>query len=241
MDHGIAIRAPVGSEETEPLFVGRRPGRKLLVVCGIVSSLLYAAMLAFIPMLWEDYSSASQTVSELSAVDAPTRSVWVLVGIAWTLLYAAFGWGVWQSARGSRALRTAGGIIIVAGIVGVFWPPMHQREVLAAGGGMLTDTLHIVWTILNGVLTLLAMGFAAAAFGTRFRLYSIATMAVLLAAGAMTSGDTSRIQANLPTPWAGLWERVNIGAWLLWVLVLAVMLLRRAPQRAAASPVEPGR
>jgi ABC-type Na+ efflux pump permease subunit len=95
VDHGIAIWAPVGSEETEPLSVGPRPGRKLLMVCGIVSSLLYAAMLAFIPMLWEDYCSASQTVSELSAIDAPTRSVWVPVGIAWTLLYAAFGSGVW--------------------------------------------------------------------------------------------------------------------------------------------------
>jgi hypothetical protein len=78
------------------------------------------------------------------------------------------------------------------------------------------------------VLTLLAMGFAAAALGARFRIYSVATMAVLLAAGALTALDAPRMQANLPTPWAGVWERVNIAAWLLWVVAFAAVLPRSA-------------
>lgn len=124
--------------------------------------------------------------------------------------------------------------MIVAAALSCFWPPMHQREVLAAGGATLTDTLHLVRTALHGVLTLAAMGFAAAACSRRFRLYSAATMAILLAAGALTSLDASRIQADLPTPWAGAWERVNIGAWLLWVAVLAITLLHR--EQATAAP-----
>jgi hypothetical protein len=39
--------------------------------------------------------------------------------------------------------------------------------------------------------------------------------------------DGPRIAANLPTPWVGLWERINIGVFLLWVVVLAIALLRR--------------
>jgi hypothetical protein len=54
--------------------------RKTLLVCGILSSLLYVAMTVFIAMQWEGYSSASQTVSELSAIGAPTRSLWVALG-----------------------------------------------------------------------------------------------------------------------------------------------------------------
>jgi hypothetical protein len=50
--------------------------RKVLIVCGILSSLLYVAMNVFVPMLWEGYRSASQTVSELSAIGAPTRPLW---------------------------------------------------------------------------------------------------------------------------------------------------------------------
>lgn len=199
---------------------------RVALTCGLVSSVIYTAMLVLVPMFWSDYSSSSQTVSELSAIGAPTRPLWGTVGILWMLLYAAFGWGVWKSASG-RALRNAGGAIFVAAVVGIFWPPMHLREVLAAGGASLTDTLHIVWTAINGVLTLLAMGFTAAALGGRFRVYSIATMIIVLAAGAVTSMDASQLKANLPTPWMGTWERVNIGAWLLWIAVLSAMLSRQ--------------
>jgi hypothetical protein len=200
---------------------------RLLLGCGILSSIVYAGMLVFIPMTWAEYSSASWTVSELSAIGAPTRPLWMTVGIFWALLYAAFGWGVW-SAGERRSLRLAGIAMLAAGILSLFWPPMHQREVLAAGGATLTDDFHIVWTAMNGVLTLLAMGLGAAALGGSFRGYSIATMVTLLVAGGVTSLDAPELQANLPTPWIGAWERVNIGVWLLWVAVLSVMLLQRA-------------
>jgi hypothetical protein len=203
--------------------------RRVLLIGGVVSALLYAAMLVLVPMGWPGYSSATQTVSELSAIDAPTRSLWLRLGVAWGLLYAGFGWAVWRSAGERRALRLSGAVILAAAVIGLAWPPMHQREVLAAGGGSLTDTLHLVWTAVNGVLTLLAMGLVAAASGKRLRLYSIATMVGLLGAGALTSVDAPRVQTNLPTPWMGVWERINIGAWLLWVAVLAIVLLRRRP------------
>jgi hypothetical protein len=198
-----------------------------LLVCGIAAPLLYVAMLVFVPMGWEGYSSASQTVSELSAIGAPTRSVWVPLGIVYTLLVAAFGWGIRASTRGNRRLRVVGGLLFACGVFGLFWPPMHLREVLAAGGGTLSDTLHIVWTAGSNLLTLLAMGFAAAAFGRSFRSYSIVTMVLLVAFGVLTSVDAPRIQANLPTPWVGVWERLIIGVWMLWLVVLAVTLLRR--------------
>ena len=124
--------------------------RKVLLVSGIVSSLLYTAMLVVVPMFWQGYSSASQAVSELSAIDAPSRSIWLALGIVWSLLYLAFGAGVRVSAGPSRALRLAGSVIFISAVVGLFWPPMHRREVLGAGGGTLTDTLHIAWAMGSG-------------------------------------------------------------------------------------------
>ena len=230
-EHGIAM-VPGRTVSPAPVSEGRMAFLKLLLICGIVAPLLYVAMLVFVPLGWEGYSSASRVVSELSAIGAPTRSVWVPLGIVYTLLVAAFGWGIWLSTRGNRRLRVVGGLLIACGVLGFFWPPMHLREVLAAGGGTSSDTLHIVWTAASNLLTLLAMGFAAAAFGTRFRLYSVATMVLMVAFGAMTSVDAPRIQANLPTPWIGVWERLIIAGWMLWLVVLAVKLLRR-PRLAA--------
>jgi hypothetical protein len=219
---GTRTRARPVTELSHP---GAGPPRVLLA-CGVLASLLYAAMLLFVPMRWEGYSSASQTVSELSAIGAPTRSLWVTLAIGWTMLYAAFGWGVWKSAGDDRRLRTAGAVIIAAAVFGLFWPPMHQREVLASGGETLTDSLHIAWTAMNGILTLLVIGFGAAALGMRFRLFSIATIVILAAAGILTGMEAPGVSANLPTPWIGVWERINIGIWLLWVVVLAIALLR---------------
>jgi Protein of unknown function (DUF998) len=198
--------------------------RNVLLVCGILSSLLYVAMNVFVAMQSEGYSSVSQTVSELSAIGAPTRPLWVLLGIAYTALVIAFGWGVCERGSRNRRLRMVGGLMIAYGIIGFAWPfaPMHPRGTDAP----LTDTIHIVFAIVTSLLMLVAIGLGATAFGQRFRLYSIATMGMLVAFGALTGLDGPKIAANLPTPWVGFWERITIGVFLLWVLVLAVTLLR---------------
>src|SRR5689334_19979141 len=171
--------------------------RDILLVCGIVSSLLYVAMNVFVPMQWEGYSSASQTVSELSAIGAPTRPQWVLLGIAYTLLVTAFGFGVWRSARLSRPLRVVGGLMVAYGVISLAWPlaPMHLR----GEGFTLTDTMHVILAAVTVFLMLLAIGFGTAVFGKRFRFYSIATLVILFAFGALTFRESPRIAANLPT------------------------------------------
>ena len=214
---------------------------KYLLVCGILSSLLYVAMNIFIPMQYPGYSSASQTVSELSAIDAPTRSLWVITGVVYTLLVVAFGWGVWNSAAVNRKLRVVGSLIIIYGLLGIGWPlaPMHQREVIASGGGTISDSMHIGFSIVTSLLMLLAIGFGATAFGKRFRFYSIVTILVLIVFGSMTAMDAPKLEANLPTPMLGIWERILIGAFLLWVIVLAAVLLEKDNKQAQlhATPV----
>ncbi len=215
--------------------------RKILLICGILSSLLYIAMNVFIPLLYEGYNSASQTVSELSAIDAPTRTLWVVLGTVYTLLVTAFGWGVWLSARDNHSLRVVGILLIIYGIVGIFWPlgPMHRREVLAGGGGNLSDIMHIVFTMITVPLMLLAMGFGAAAFGKQFRFYSIATILILLVFGVLTGVDAPGVQTNSPTPLLGVWERIMIGVYLVWVIVLGVILLRSEKRQGSISSPNP--
>src|SRR5436190_1870309 len=144
--------------------------RRTLLVCGILSSALYAGMTVSIATLWPGYSSASQTISELSAIGAPTRSLWLVPAAIYTILVAAFGWGVSTSAGRSRALRLAGAAIVL----------------------------------------------------------------LLFACGALTFAEAPKVGANLPTPWMGVWERINVGVFLVWVVVLAAALWR-APDRVRAS------
>jgi hypothetical protein len=200
--------------------------RKPLLACGIAASLLYGVMMLIIR--YAGYSPMSQTVSELSAWGVSTRPLWMVLGSLYDALMIAFALGIWASAGGRRSLRIVGGLLLAYGLLGLAWPfaSMHQREVLAAGGGTLADTGHLVLGGITVALMFAAMAFGAAAFGMRFRIYSIVTIVILLAFGALTTADASRVAANLPTPWVGLWERINIGVFLLWVVVLAIALIR---------------
>jgi len=117
---------------------------------------------------------------------------------------------------------------------------MHQRDVLAAGGGTPSDTLHQVLGAVTVFLMFLAIGFGATAFGKRFRLYSMITIVVLLVFGGLTFLEAPHLQMNLPTPWIGLWERINITVFLVWMAVVAVLALRQDPSaRKRLTPRSP--
>jgi Protein of unknown function (DUF998) len=199
----------------------------VLLISGIISSLYYFAINVYVPMQYEGYNSASQTVSELSAIDAPTRSLWVILVSVYSVLTLAFGWGIARVARQNRYLHWIGVLTIAYTIFGVFWPPMHTRETLAASGGSLTDTLHIAWTAITIPLWLLIMGIAAKVFSKRFRIYTLATIVIQLFFGVLSGLDASNMEANLPTPWMGVWERSSIAAYMIWVIVFATLLLQR--------------
>ncbi|HKJ31245.1 MAG TPA: DUF998 domain-containing protein [Balneolales bacterium] len=195
---------------------------KTLIFCGLLSSLLYVAMNVMIPMQWDGYSVFSQTVSELSAIGAPTRPLWVKLGIIYTLLMTAFGFGVWLSASKNRKLRIVGGLAIAFGLIGLFWPPMHLRGTIYT----ITDTLHIVFAMVELLLMILMISFGATALGRRFKIYSFLTLLIFVIFGILTGMEAPNIAVNQPTPWIGLWERINMAAFLLWVALLSVLLLK---------------
>jgi len=183
-------------------------------------------MTLLVGLLWDGYSIVSGVPSELSAIGAPTRPLWICLGMIYAVLMIAFGWIVCTSAPANRTLRVVGGLLIAHTVFGQFWPPMHQRAVLAGGGGTLTDTLHLVWAAITGVVFLLIVAFGAAALGKRFRIYSIATIVVVLACGAVTATYAAQIERDLPTPGVGVWERISIAGFMAWIAVLATALLR---------------
>jgi hypothetical protein len=60
--------------------------RRPLLASGILAAVLYVAMTLLVGLLWDGYSAADQTISELSAVGAPTRPMWMLLGTTYSAL-----------------------------------------------------------------------------------------------------------------------------------------------------------
>lgn len=210
---------------------------RTLLICGILSSVWYVVINALVPLAHPGYSLLDHTPSELSAIGAPTRMLWLIAVAPYMPLFALFGWGVLRSAAENRALRNTGWIIILYCIWNFYWPPMHMREVLAAGGGTLSDTLHLVWAAVTVFLFVLIMACGAWALGNRFRIFTLVSAVLLIFFGYLTSSLAPNVGLNLPTPLIGLWERINIAIFLLWVIVFAAVLLRRSKQEDVQSPV----
>jgi hypothetical membrane protein len=213
--------------------------RKVLLVCGILSSLLYVGIDALAALRYGDYHSyTSQAISELGAIGAPTKEMVEPLFITDSVLLMAFGVGVWTSAGRKRALRVIGALLLGIVAVGLVTPPMNLRGT----GDISGDLPHIV---LMGVIVLfifVAIGFGASLYGRRWRLYSLATLLTLLVSGALTGFEAARVAAQQPTPWLGVAERINVYGYLLWVLVLAVTLLRsKIPPIQAIAPEAIGR
>ena len=84
------------------------------------------------------------------------------------------------------------------------------------------------------------IGFGAFVHETRFRLYSLGTIAILIGFGALAGF----LAGPMPeaTPWVGLAERINIYATMLWMLAFAASLLcvggAAAPSKAKAEERE---
>ena len=206
--------------------------RKVLLYCGIFSSFLYVIATILGAMRWQGYSSIDQSVSELIGIDAPSAPMVVPLFFIYSLLIYAFGAGVWMSAGQKKALRVAAVLIVakeVLGLVGLLFARVHLRGIEPT----LSDTIHIIVTGIGTLLCVFpAMGFGAAAFDKRFRIYTIATMVIFLVFGALGGMEAGQVAANLPTPWLGVWERICIFGYMLWIVTLAIKLL---PASAAES------
>jgi hypothetical protein len=197
---------------------------KALLVCGVVSSVLYIATDILAASLWKGYSYTAQQVSELSAIGAPTRPLWIAMSIVYALLVIAFGVGVWLSAGSKRSLRVTAILLVLFGAIGQLWlwfAPMHLRGTVA----LATDAPHIAFAGAQVLVMVLFMAFGSGARALGFRIYSIATIVVMLGAGIAPSTQVQAIAAGQPTPWMGAIERVSVYLPVLWVGALAIVLL----------------
>jgi hypothetical membrane protein len=198
--------------------------RKILLVCGILSSVLYVGIDLLAALRYGDYHSfTSQAISELGAVGAPTKALVDPLFTAYGILLVAFGVGLIAYADGKRNLRVIGALLIGIWAAGLLTPSMHLRGT----SNLAADAPHIVGTAVIVLFILAAVIIGASLFGIGFRRYSWATFATLIVSYVFTGIAAGKLAARQPTPWLGAVERINIGAYLLWVAALAITLLRR--------------
>src|SRR5687768_17398765 len=164
-----------------------RTTRQVLLVSGILSSLVYIATDVLGGMRYPGYSFSSQAISELMATGAPSEAFVDPLFLVYGGLALAFGVGAFrEGAARSRALRIAGALLIAYAAVGFSGPiffEMHPRGT----GGVAGDLPHILLTGVLVLFLLLAIGIGGFGLGKPFRVYSLGTLLIVIAFGALTA------------------------------------------------------
>lgn len=224
IERDVRGRRPATSDRGGSLSLLHSNTIDALLCFGVLALALYIAMDALAALRYEGYSYRHQTISELSAVGAPTRSLWLWLTVPYELLVLGFAVGALAVANGRWRHKLVGASLLGYALVGIAWPfaPMHQREVLAAGGETFSDTMHLVLAGVTSGLFLLMMAAGWRAFGRRFQWYTIATVALLLVFGMLVAAEADDVGKNASTPWVGAWERLNVFGAMLWMAVFGL-------------------
>ena len=206
--------------------------RKVLLTCGVISSLLYIGADITGGLRYDGYSFVSRAISELTAIGAPSATLVAPLYAIYSVLVLAFGAAVLREGDHNNPPLELTGILLISygalgiaiaiiGFAGSTAFSMHQRGTAT----LEADAPHILLTAVYVLFLLSMISCGAFALGKRFARYSFVTLAIIVVFVALTIPFAPRIQAGSATPGLGIIERVNVYAGVVWPGMLAIALL----------------
>jgi hypothetical protein len=204
---------------------------------GTAATVVYVVAVILGGFLRPGYSHVTQAVSELLEAGAPNTAVLDPLFLLYNLLTVPFAAGVFllgRESREHRPLATAAAMVLlleaVAGFVTVFFP-----QDVPGTPFTITGSLHIGLAGISSLTTMAAMLLVALWFRrTRlvcgFALYSLLSLVVVFVTGGVAAATTA-----LNVPVNGLAERITIGGFLQWMLVVGLGLTWPPRPRGKAS------
>ena len=205
-------------------------GFRFLALAGVAGPFVYAAVVAVLGRLYPGYSHLSQTMSELGAADAPHALIMNIAGLGLLgIMIMAFAAALHQGS--SQSGRTIFGTVLIAAsgaalVMTAVFPCDTGGEITTAG------RLHGVFAAVGSVCMVVGMLITAFILykDSQWRDCAILSVTIALLASALAA----LYGLDIIEGWKGALQRVSMGVALLWVVVVAVRLLR-LPQSVSAS------
>lgn len=201
--------------------------RKIFQACGMAAPAVYVLAVVIGGVLTPGYDHVSQDISALMGSGAPNKAVLDPLFVVHNILLCAFGIGLrirlGAGGNGKDVGRAGAGLIVVVGGLGLAMTLFFPRDAVGVEPTF-EGTMHVM---LAGLITLGAI-FAMLLVGLflhkmlhlrGYAWYSFVTDAVVLVSGIWTLNEVVNRSVLL-----GLAERITIGAFLLWVFVIALKI-----------------
>lgn len=212
--------------------------RPLIAVgaCGIAAVALYIGATVLGGILDPQYSQVHNAVSELTGSEAPNREVLAPLYIVYNVMLFGFAYALFRASSGGRLFKVGVVLFAIGGLSGIGQVTFFRMDTVGTAATT-AGTMHLV---LAGVSPLLCVA-TAILYGFAFRReatfrglstysFAAAVLLVLTAPAAVAGIDTDVM---------GLFERITIGVFMLWVVVVSAhsLLAARHPLRVGLTPM----
>ena len=197
----------------------------LFMLSGMPAIIFYVLHVVIGGIKWKGYSHLQQPISDLTATDAPNRTLMLTLTTIYGLLALLFAvsFTILKSLEHNSLVFWGGASFIVLHLVSVLYPLFPQD--LPGTKSTFKGQMHILITVLIVPFTILTpfligFGFISEPQWHTFGVYSIITGILIL-----VFGGTTAIFYAKKLPYFGLVERLNIGALQVWTFVFSLQLI----------------
>jgi len=198
--------------------------KKLYPLFGIIGPLIYILAVFLGGAIRHDYNLLYNSISELSMLNAPNKLLRdVLFGI-YNVFIIFFGLGAYSDSNiNNKKFNIAAFMLVVIGILGLLVLVFTQdpRGVPAT----LSGNLHVILSGITAALTIISvifvgMGFREYTNRKIFIWYSFITAITILVFGGISAGSFANNSS-----FGGLFERLTIFLFMIWVIILSYIIL----------------
>lgn len=200
---------------------------KSLSILGIIAPITYIITVILGGAITIDYSHSVQAISELTATGSQHKPLLDILFSAYNIMLMGFGAGLLQFVNGKPSPQLIGKAgswcLILIGVMGLstnLFFPMDPRGVSPT----LIGNIHLVLAGLLSLGTILTTLFIGVWFlqqpgDKKFGMISFIACAVIVITGGLAAAA-----AASASPIMGIVQRMTIGVFMLWILLLGMKL-----------------
>ena len=199
--------------------------KKVYALFGIIGPLIYILAVFIGGVIRHDYSAIYNAVSELTMANAPNKLLLdILFGI-YNVFLLIFGLEAYlDSSINSKKYDTATIMLVIIGILGLLVLIFTQDP--RGSPATLHGTLHILLSGLTAALTIISVVLVGISFKKYSNIKGFSWYSYITAALIFISGGIGAVSLANNGAYGGLFERITIFLFMIWVISLSYIILK---------------
>jgi hypothetical membrane protein len=199
--------------------------KKIYPIFGIIGPVVYILAVFIGGALRHDYSALYNSISELSMANAPNKLLLdVLFGI-YNLFIIIFGIGAYLDTKiNSKKYNAATIMLAVIGILGLMVLVFTQDP--RGAPGTLNGMLNIILSGITAAMTIISIILIGLSSRSYINMKIFSWYSYITAIFIFISGGAGAASIANNSPIGGLFERITIFLFMVWVIVLSYILLK---------------